>query len=98
MSDDALQNLHQQTSQIAWRELARYFAAGKVLFVEENLNLVDVAAAVSSDDATSVSQWIDGNQLVPVSDAQALDWHGQDEYLWAVVTAPWVLVQQIKNT
>ena len=52
---------------------------------------------MSSDNTRAVSQWVDANQLVAVSDELALDWHQKDEDLWAVVTAPWVLVQMIKK-
>ena len=97
MNDNVLDNIHGQTSKIAWRELARFFAGGKVLLVDKSLNLVEVAAAVSSDDTQAVSQWMDANQLATVSDEQALYWHQKDEHLWAVVTAPWVLVQMIKK-
>ena len=97
MNDDELDNIYGQTSKIAWRELARFFAGGKVLHVDKSLNLVEVAAAVSSDNTQAVSQWVDANQLAAVSDDQALDWHQKDECLWAVVTAPWVLVQMIKK-
>ena len=97
MNDNVLDNIHGQTSKIAWRELARFFAGGKVLLVDNSLNLVEVAAAVSSDNTQTVSQWVDANQLAAVSDEQALDWQQKDECLWAVVTAPWVLVQMIKK-
>ena len=97
MSDDRAGDIHQQTSQIAWRELERFFAAGKVLLLDENLNLVEVAAAVSSDDSASVARWVNARQLRPVSDEQALSWYQSDEWLWAVVMAPWVLVQSIKK-
>ena len=97
MNDNELDNILGQTSKIAWRELARFFAGGKVLLVDNSLNLVEVAAAVSSDNAQAVSQWVAVNQLAAVSDEQALDWQQKDEHLWAVVTAPWVLVQLIKK-
>ena len=98
MNDNVLDNILGQTSKIAWRELARFFAGGKVLLVDNSLNLVEVAAAVSSDNTQAVSQWVAVNQLAAVSDEQALDWQQKDEHLWAVVTAPWVLVQLMKRT
>ena len=97
MNDHVLDNILGQTSKIAWRELARFFAGGKVLLVDNSLNLVEVAAAVSSDNTQAVSRWVAVNQLAAVSDEQALDWQQKDEHLWAVVTAPWVLVQLIKK-
>ena len=97
MNDIVLDNIHGQTSIIAWRELARFFAGGKVFIVDNSLNLVEVAAAVSSDNTQAVSQWMNANRLSVVSDEQAFDWQQRDEQLWAVVTAPWVLVQLIRK-
>ena len=88
-------DMHGQTDQLAWSELARFFAAGKVLFIAEELNLVEVAAAVSADDTEQVSQWLELQQLSPVNDQQAADWQQSDQLMWAVVTAPWVLIQLV---
>ena len=34
-----------------------------------------------------------GDEVTSVSDTQALAWYEDDALLWAVVAAPWVLVQ-----
>ncbi|MDA8694021.1 DUF2288 domain-containing protein [Pseudomonadales bacterium] len=91
-----LVDMHGQTAQLAWSELARFFAAGKVLFVDCQLNLVEVAAAVSADDTDQVTKWLELQQLSPVNDQQAADWQQCDQRMWAVVTAPWVLVQIVR--
>ena len=88
-------DMHGQTAQLAWSELARFFAAGKVLFIAPELNLVEVAAAVSADDTEQVSKWLELQQLLPVNDQQAADWQECDQLMWAVVTAPWVLIQLV---
>ena len=93
---DDLVDMHGQTAQLAWSELARFFAAGKVLFVDSQLNLVEVAAAVSADDTDQVTKWLELQQLSPVNDQQAADWQQCDQRMWAVVTAPWVLVQIVR--
>ena len=88
-------DMHGQTAQLAWSELARFFAAGKVLFIAEELNLVEVAAAVSADDTEQVSKWLELQQLSSVNDQQAADWQQSDQLMWVVVTAPWVLIQLV---
>ena len=88
-------DMHGQTAQLAWSELARFFAAGKVLFIAPELNLVEVAAAVSADDTEQVSKWLELQQLSSVNDQQAADWQQSDQLMWAVVTAPWVLIQLV---
>ena len=86
-----------ETSQIPWRELLRYFAAGDVICVSDDLDLVDVAMRISTDDTESVAQWMAQNRVAKVSDAQAAAWLEADTALWAVVVRPWILVQQNKH-
>ena len=84
-----------ETARIPWLELQRFFAAGKVMLVAAELDLVDVAHALQLDDVEQVKSWSENLQLSPVSDAQAKQWIADDASLWAVVIKPWVLVQTI---
>ena len=84
-----------ETARIPWLELQRFFAAGKVMLVAAELDLVDVAHALQLDDVEQVKSWTDNLQVSPVSDAQAKQWVADDTSLWAVVIKPWVLVQTI---
>ena len=91
--DQTLAEMHAQTGQLSWAELARFFAAGKLLQVDQSLDLVDVAAAFSDDEAARVAEWLEQALIVPIGDRQASDWQQCEQRLWAVVAAPWVLVQ-----
>jgi hypothetical protein len=83
-----------ETARIAWKELQRFFANGSAIYVNEALDLVDVAFQISEDNKEQVSQWMTGGQIARVSDAQALAWYEADADVWAVVVRPYVLVQQ----
>jgi hypothetical protein len=85
---------HQQTARIHWHELQTYYAHGSVIAVSPHLDLVDVAVQLGLDNTDSFQRWIDAGEVAGVSDEQALDWYEADARLWAVVAAPWVLVQQ----
>lgn len=85
-----------ETSQIAWRELQRFFAGGVVVFVSAELDLVEVALQMSEDNRTQVEQWLVAGQVGKMSDAQATVWLEADALVWAVVVSPWVLVQPLK--
>lgn len=89
--------LNTETSQIAWQELPRYFAGGFVIVVDDSLDLVEVAARFAIDDKALVAQWLDDGKISKVDDAQAAAWLEADALLWAVVTRPWVLVQENKT-
>ncbi len=82
-----------ETSQIAWKELLRFFANGSVVFVSDDLDLVEVAYQFSLDNKNQVEQWMQSNRLHLVTDQQAKDWLDADAMLWAVVVKPWILVQ-----
>lgn len=86
--------LNLETARIAWRELGRYFAAGQVIRIEAGLDLIQVAAAVAEDDASRVNQWLQAQEMAPVSDAEAKAWQEADAMVWAVVVKPYILVQE----
>ena len=86
-----------ETSQIAWKELQRFFASGSALRVSSDLDLVDVACQMSRDNAAQIRQWMAAGKFGKVSDQQARAWLTADEMLWAVVVSPWVLVQPVRQ-
>lgn len=87
--------LNLETARITWPELERYFAGGKVIQVEAGLDLVDVAACFAEDNAAQLKNWLQSKQVYPLTDATALQWvQTSPQNLWAVVIAPWVLVQE----
>jgi hypothetical protein len=82
-----------ETSQIAWKELQRFFAAGLAISVAAELDLVEVAFQFSVDNKNQVEQWLQAGLVAPVADQQASDWYQNDSEVGAVVIRPWVLVQ-----
>ena len=85
-----------ETAKIPWLELQRFFAAGKVMWIAAELDLVDVACALQQDDLQQFETWTEAQQLAPVSDEQARCWVDADALLWSVVVKPWVLVQELE--
>lgn len=82
-----------ETSQIPWRELQRFFAAGTAINVTGDLDLVEVAYQFAQDNKSLAETWLQQQKIGPVSDQQALSWYQEDRSVWAVVVKPWVLVQ-----
>ncbi|MCG6932583.1 MAG: DUF2288 domain-containing protein [Gallionella sp.] len=89
--------LNLETSQIAWKELQRYFAGGVALAAADELDLVEVAYQVSADNSALIREWMEAGKFGKVSDEQAAVWYRDDAVLWAVVVSPWVLVQQARK-
>lgn len=83
-----------ETAAISWQELQPFFARGAVLRAEGSLDLVAVAEALASDDKDRVALWLTSGELRKLAVADAEDYLARDPQLWAVVVAPWVLVQE----
>ena len=84
---------HQQTARIPWHELQTYYAAGSVVRVGGDLNLVEVAVQLGMDNTEQFQAWIAAGDVAAVSEAESQVWFDSNPTLWAVVAAPWVLVQ-----
>ena len=86
-------DFHCQTAKITFAELQRYFAAGKLIQVGSELDLVEVAVELALDNRQRFEEWTAAGAVAPVNDDQARRWLESDRVLWAVVADPWVLVQ-----
>lgn len=95
--EDVRVKLNKETGKIGWLELEKHFASGNVMYVSAELDLIEVAYQVSQDNKAVVEPWVSAQQLSPATDAQAVQWHDQNTELWAVVVAPLVLVQPVKQ-
>lgn len=97
MTNDFLSSkLNAETGQISWKELERHFACGRLIKVAAELDLVAVATTVSSDDKQSVEKWLTAGQIARATVDDASEWNERQANFWAVVTAPWVLVQEVQ--
>jgi len=92
-SDVLKAKLNLETAQIAWTELQRFFAQGSVIWVDAQLDLIEVASCVARDDSDQIKAWMAESVLAPVSNQQAKDWLAQDAILWSVVVRPLILIQ-----
>ena len=87
--------LNAETSKISWKEMQTFFASGNVVFVDSSLDLVDIASEFSLDNKEVFESLIGCGKVGVVSDQQAQQWFDSDATVWAVVVAPWVLVQPV---
>lgn len=86
--------LNGETALIGWQELLRPFARGVVQRVLAGCDLVEAAVAFARDDREQVAEWRAQGLLRQVADDEAAAWLEDDAELWAVVVAPFVLVQR----
>ncbi len=91
------QKINRETARLPWAELQRHFAQGTVIYVSEELDLVDVAVRISHDDKNSIARWMNEGKVAKVSDQQAQAWTAASAELWTSVVSPFVLVQPQKS-
>jgi len=89
--------INRETARIHWSELERHFAHGAVVWVSEELDLVEVALRIAHDDKDHITRWMNEGKVAKVSDVQAQTWQATDAQLWASVVSPFVLVQPEKR-
>jgi hypothetical protein len=86
--------LNLETAQLGWPELERHFARGDVIKVAVDVDLIDAALHMAENDAATVQEWLADGRIARAELADAEDWHARQPMFWAVVVAPWVLVQE----
>lgn len=86
--------LNGETALIAWSELERHFARGRLVTVASGRDLVEIAARFAEDDRDAVAEWLETGTLARTTDSQASRWSADEAALWAVVVPPWILVQE----
>jgi hypothetical protein len=58
-----------------------------------DLDLLEVATELAADNKARFEQWMNDGRVGEVAPDIAQSWYDQNAELWAVVIAPWVLVQ-----
>lgn len=89
--------LNTETAKIGWAEIQRFFAKGQVFIVAPELDLIETAARMIQDDKGRVEGWLQGRQIVQATIEDARRWNDMDPDLWALVVAPWILVQEVAD-
>lgn len=92
---ELLNHLNLETGRLIWAEAERHFARGVMVKVAPELDLLEVAAAMAEDDKTQFTRWLESGQVSRAETEDALRWHSTQAEFWAVVVAPWVVVQEI---
>ena len=91
------QKANLETARIEWQSLQRQFAQGLLLLVDTSCDLVNTAGCFIDDDKGHVEALLSEGLLRKASMEDAARWQENDAVLWAVVVAPWVLVQDINQ-
>ena len=91
---DTQQRLNLETAQIGWDELQRFYAGGSLVVVDASLDLVEVAAGFVEDKSEYIAGLMEAGHVRKAVDDDARRWQAEQRSFWAVVAAPFVLVQE----
>ena len=97
MTQDLRQNLANMVGPAQWNWLKPHIARDAVVFVDPQLDIVEVGIALTNDNVQSVQRWI-GEQLItkPTKEQlEAWDVSGPANQLQSLIVQPYVLVQEI---
>lgn len=86
-----------QKAPISWLELETFLKQGTVVKIAESLDLIEVAIALVLDDSKQVQQWMNKSLLARVDSQTEKVMKNPQEKINALVTSPWVIVQEIKK-
>ena len=89
-----IRELKKEVGVINWKELERFFASGKLIIINNDLDIIDVAYKFNIDDSDLISSWIENDKLGFVTDEQAKSWSKVNKEFTCIVVAPWVLIQK----
>lgn len=90
---DLRTRLNRETARIHWQELQPHFARGTTVFVAPGLDLIEVACQFAEDNVAEIQRLMTRQDVGRVTEAQASEWAAVNQEMWAVVVAPWVLLQ-----
>lgn len=97
MTQDLRQELATMVGPTQWNWLKPHIARDAVVFVDPQLDLVEVGVALTDDNVQSVQRWI-GEQLITKPTKEQLQaWGaiGPGNQLQSLIVQPYVLVQEI---
>jgi hypothetical protein len=94
-SDLLRAKLNLETAQLQWSELERHFARGDVIKVAIGTDLIEAALHVAENKTEIIQAWLADGRIARADMPDAEDWHARKPMFWAVVVAPWVLVQEV---
>ena len=97
MSQELRQELASMVGPTQWNWLKPHIARDAVVFVDPQLDLVEVGMALTNDNVQSVQRWIGEQLITKPTEEQLQTWGvtGPSNQLQSLIVQPYVLVQEI---
>jgi len=94
-NQDLKAELTENLDEAEWEWLIPHVQRDAVILVEAQLDLLDVGAAIASDNLCEVQTWIDEALLTKPSETQIGEWNSdRTKRFRTLIVQPYVLVQE----
>lgn len=98
LGDDGLsprQRLEKYTGEVDWNYLRPHFDNGALIYVDAELDLIEVGEAFLNDDKGRVDEWLKRGDILRPGELHAQWWAANPEMFRASVVQPFVLMQPL---
>lgn len=89
------EKLAKYSGEVGWEYLKEHYENGVLFFVDPDLKLEEVGAAISADEKEQVQSWLKSADLVQIGDLHAAQWKDTEQQFQALVVSPFVLCRPI---
>ena len=89
------EKLAKYSGQVGWEYLKEHYQNGVLFFVDPDLTLEEVGAALSEDKMEQVQGWLKSAYLVKIEALHAVQWEDSEQQFQALVVSPFVLCRPV---
>ncbi|WP_411825828.1 DUF2288 family protein [Luteolibacter sp. AS25] len=89
------EKLEKYTGTVGWKYLAPHYQSGVLFFVDTELSLTQVGAAISVNEKEKVEAWLKAGDMVKIGELHAEQWQKGDTEFEALVVSPFVLCRPV---
>ena len=92
---DIREKLAAEVGEVPWSYLAPHARTGSLFFVDPELELADVGAAISANQADLIQHWLKSGDLLKIEAIHATQWEGGETMFETLVVLPFVLCRPV---
>lgn len=92
------ESLSKDVADITWKDLQPHAKRDAIIVIKDELDLPEVAAAISEDNTSSVQSWISSQSIAKPTTEQLTEWNKNlSKQFTALIVQPFVVVKESIN-
>lgn len=90
------ESLSKDVADITWKDLQPHAKRDAIIVIKDELDLPEVAAAISEDNTASVQGWISSQSIAKPTEKQLTEWNKDlTKQFTALIVQPFVVVKEL---